>query len=44
LERAADLKKFAEIERIFGVFVTSDPFSYKNGLLTSTQKMKRGEI
>ena len=44
LERAASLAKLDKIEKIVRVHIVQEPFSFKNGLLTNTQKMKRLEI
>ena len=44
LERAANTNKLDSIERIMRVHITKEPFSYKNGLMTNTQKMRRQEI
>ena len=44
LERAANMNKLDNIEKIMRVYLTSEPFTYKNGLLTNTQKMRRTEI
>ena len=44
LERVANSCKLDKVERIMRVHITKEPFSYKNGLMTNTQKMKRTEI
>ena len=44
LERAANTNKLDNIEKIMRVYIVSEPFSFKNGMMTNTQKMRRTEI
>ena len=44
LERAANTNKLDNIEKIMRVYIIAEPFTFKNGLMTNTQKMRRTEI
>ena len=44
LEWGAITNGFDDVEKIYGVYITAEPFSEKNGMMTNTKKLRRVEI